>query len=323
MALLPRWKYVEQIRNLDTPNYCIERKISSRAGFEENASSAQITYIILSDDENLNLRKFTDDLLGYAKWNIQQSKLIRTLPDQHPVFRRMFCFKVDCDRWDDCVVNRTTHTYPAAKPKYWAVTAYYKVPDYDILPDTAIDYEYQRFTRMDEKDEVQFLTLPSSFTFVASGRVLAAPPGKLVCTSALTMELVRIPHVISHPTPWLNPFRKRVLQNIGKVNASEFLGNAPGTVLFLGCEPQKVTPDTSGRDLIKFYFNVKFKFAIKDDGDTTYGERAGWNYILDTSGWDLVTTDGFYDPPGGSTTTRIYFSNGNFNSLFLADDGGV
>lgn len=321
MALSPEWTQVNSAgTTMGAGLVYVEDKESKASGFEEDAASTERVFIVRPGQNNAVLTKFVDDLLGYSAWDPGTGdppiKLKRVLPDRHPRWRNWYCTKARVEGFG--VAGKSADAHPAAVHDRARVFAYYEPVKYFVASDDRVTHESQRFCRFTYQDNVEFLTLSGRMRFVtpippeAAGRILDHPPGKLHITRLLSVEWLKVPGYVGNP--FRNPVEAYHLENVGKVNGSEWLGHPRGTVLYLGAEPRMVTPATAED---RWLWNIKFNFAIKFHGERTIGApppiSVGHNFLWDIAAnrWDLVTHD------GTPTGYRIYLEEGEFGNLFL------
>ncbi|MGL6193962.1 MAG: hypothetical protein ACRC2T_03980 [Thermoguttaceae bacterium] len=112
-------------------------------------------------------------------------------------------------------------------------------------------------------------------------------------------------HQVSSP-PWL-----KISELQGKVNDSEFLGCAPGTLLFDGAESYKLfrKDSTITDEPSAFTWQIMYNFrekAVKADGNVY-----GWNsfYRASPPGWVKLLHD-----------QKLVYDSGNFNLLFISEN---
>lgn len=258
----------------------------------------------------------------------------QTLPDIHPKWSigrygtsppttGLYC--------QDCKVegrgvywsNGTTATTQDPKAGYSIrfnaarVVATYRGVKYDILPDSAVTSELQRFCERRYTFNHQYATYQGNMRFCSTNNGLAAPPGKIVGQMEKTIIWHKVP---SNPAdPYNVPTYTTVKSALGCLNSVAFDGDVAGAVLFLGIDPEKTVPDMNTGSV---YWTVAYKFAVMNNGAAIAGDTvdacAGWNYILngynDTPVWDLVTGG---KPNAGTVNGYRIYQHYDLNNLFL------
>lgn len=125
------------------------------------------------------------------------------------------------------------------------------------------------------------------------------PAGWTWADSALPVfaeaELVHVVPMTDHILTWLqvrNPPWETIRALQGKVNAAEFLGCAPRTLLFLGASANKVY--RAGLDEAPSEFCWSLRYVFRERAIKHAGQVYGWNHAWrDTpAGWAEVTAGG-------------------------------
>lgn len=191
------------------------------------------------------------------------------------------------------------------------VRATYKSVDYDVLPDSAITNENQRFVNRTYTYNHQYTVVDGPMYFyTAPSRLTGQRCGKMVGQIEKTMTWYQVP---ASPLDVYNcPTYAAIQTLLGTVNSVTFDGDAPGTVLFLGVDPHKTKPNLINGQV---FWDISYKFGVMNNGAGITGETAGWNYLWNGNPqgggmWDLVT-----NVAGDSTKQRIY-NSGDHNLLF-------
>jgi hypothetical protein len=257
-------------------------------------------------------------LLGYSYIN-NSNGISRVLPDEHPELDLFYAYKASADGKG---VLGDTDSDSISWTVAYVNTDYAPVP-YNVLEDSAINSEEDRYVERQMTISANFLTLQGTMKFVtdSSHSVIQNPPNKFTCALNLQYTWHWVPADMSGTnTAFIPPIIGQVNACLGQVNSLVFdpdCLNAPvGTVLFLGMEPKLITPklssiETSGQ----YYWEIVYHFLYMNNGTAADGNTAGHNYIYHvTSGvWDLVTTDG---TSGGNTI----YQKTDLNQLFVLDD---
>jgi len=109
------------------------------------------------------------------------------------------------------------------------------------------------------------------------------------------VEAVRLP-ITEHRLTWrrvVRPPWTAIRQARGTVNAGEFLGAAPGALLFDGAEANPEFLRISESDEAEFAWRIEYVFLEKTAGLLIPGAAAGWNHQYrcdppESAGWDRL-----------------------------------
>ncbi len=194
------------------------------------------------------------------------------------------------------------------------ITCEYRPVDFAVLDNSLISSspggELARFCTRKYAFAADYLTLEGAMKYVTrpDHTALQVPPAKITGNITKTITWHEVPAKIA------NPFTPQNIANIttclGKVNTETFDGNLPGTVLFVGVDPQMVTPKLS---TTQYTWEISLSFLVRDNGlCAATGEEAGHQYRYDTPNqrWDLITSDGTLGGP------RVY-ETADLNNIFV------
>lgn len=281
---------------------------------------------------------FIDALLGSARLdmsNVNDIKVNRFLPDEHPYFPSYFVSEVS---YEPLGVSSRHPLAPTAQYPLAKVTATYGHFDFKVrLDDSSQTNELYRFVSRKATFTSELFTVQGQMKFVTSGNILNIPPTKLIGATELQYTWHQVPTkpvpappvtptAAQKDNPYTNPCAALIKDRAGKINVNCFDNRyRPYTVMFLGAEDQQLPPRPGD---IQRYFNITYKFLIRDNGNTdvpaTYdqcvtpdpneaaGHQAAWDQP--NNKWDIVTST------GASTGARLY-QTADLNELFTIDDG--
>lgn len=250
-----------------------ELKDSGRAQFSSNNSNAERNFIIDYDQVD----DFVRDLLGWAKWT--GTALQRVLPDRHPFFINQYATSASVELTGQPDFDDVENFI---KKDFWIVRATYEPVLYYVKADNQVTAESQRFCSKKYQTQTQLLTSSSGFKFEGSGKSLAQQPAIKVNNLQLQLTWHLVPS--KDGDPFSIPVEDKILALQAKVNSVTFLGYEPGTVLFLGCDPQASkpkVPNPTGDTTGLYSWDITFVFGIRNEGVSIYGERIGWQYSFD------------------------------------------
>lgn len=262
--------------------------------YGDNASATRVFFVDWDQRQ-----PFVDALLGWAYRSYPG--VARILADEHPELGHFFAVNAKVKPKGQSSVDGVKSNWTIAQ-----VMAEYKPVDYAVLRDNEVSSEMDRYTSRRYGMTADYLTLNSAMKFVTSGRVLSAAPGIVVPSEEIKYIWRQVPADVAEP--FLIPTRTQIATCQGKTNSSVFDGYAAGTLLFSHVEASMTMPRLEDGF---YYWEIIYTMIHRDNGAGIGGERAGVNYIFDTSNnrWDLATHDG---TAGG---VRIY-QNSDLNALF-------
>ncbi|WP_020469322.1 hypothetical protein [Zavarzinella formosa] len=310
---LENWTYVPvgvSTEDLGAYQY-LEGKETGRESYSSGGSQCTRVFLVAWDQRG----RFIDDLLGYSYID-GSGRICRVLPDSHPEISNQYATDCSVEGIGQLGIARTGTAFGS-----WTtavITANYKPRPYAIDSDSDVSYysvvgdhpELHRYLTRNSTFSVEMLTVQGAMKFVTSQRAIPNPPGKAIGTIGLQYVWNEVPAISFNP--FVIPNLSAIKACFGKVNNTVFDGGGgnypPGTVLFLGVDPQQIMPRLNGDN---YYWTITFSFLYRDNGFVeSLGENAGHNYLFEpTTGWDLVTTD------GTSGANRIYQS-ADLNTLF-------
>jgi hypothetical protein len=244
-------------------------------------------------------------LMGFSRINDtdpQHWTIDRYLPDVHPEQPVLICTEVKGKgigtAGSKTVGGRKVNIFLKAR-----LTCTYTFPDYDVLENSEITTEFDRFRTFEAKPSAEYLSPPvgSGFLTWAEGDNFGdAFPGNVGFIYGTTTLFYRWLQV-----PFAGLPEVTIQDTIGRVNADTFAGNDPGTLLLLGWDPKRTNSPHGLRT-----WNV---------GLTMVRNMRGWNnfYNFQTQKWEQATTDGLYYSPGDNVPDGKYlYDERNFADLF-------
>lgn len=262
---------------------------------------------------------FLDDLLGYAHLvppvtssaspsgcavpaPFEAYTLSRTLPDQHPLILPFYAAEATVE---GMVIDGEINAIGFINYKVAKITAVYKAPPFDILVDQQITTEMDRYLTRQAGTSVEVLNVGVGvpFFWVGTKDLVPGTNNKLLYNT----ELHYIWHEVPAPLdkPFVVPTLPIILQTLGKINCVAFDGYPEGTVLFAGYDPILNTPKLSAENSVvpQYTWTINYKFKVKDQGLTSLGLHAGWNFSYDARRgvWDQQTSG----PDAGKPTCGI------------------
>jgi uncharacterized protein Usg len=277
---------------------------TAKETFSESSSSSVKKYIV---DWNQRAA-FLDDLLGYAY--TQSGKLYRVLPDQHPDLYNFYALEASIDPEGAPSVSGRKSSWKRA-----LITVTYRPVNWDVKSDEQVTTELDRYVQKEYSEAADMLTLQSYFKFCQRDAILQSQPGMIQPFLECTYTWKQVP--ANNSSPYKIPNESTVRDLIGTVNNATFDGRAKGTVLFAGVEPKPITPKLSSATSKWLYWDIAYKFIIRDNGPVTISsttEQAGHNYIFDSAygRYDLVTAG----TNAGLTTGQRIYEYSDFSQLF-------
>ena len=295
---LDTWVLVDSgtpTENMVTGQYK-EYRESGKENYSTGNSGAVRVFLVAWDVR----ADFLDDCLGYSYLD-GELEIHRILPDPHPEIENFYASEASVEGLGVLGTSEAgSIQWTTAK-----ITVPYRPLPYAVETDADTDTELDRYVQRMYAFNADYLTINGVMKFATSGKVLSNPPGRITGTQELTYLWHEVPG--KSDDPFSPPNIDTVDSCYGKVNSSSFDDYPAGTMLFLGCDPQMVTPRLASDN---FYWNISLKFLHRDNGIGADGGQAGHNYIYDVANarWDKLVDN--------ATGTHTIYETADLNTLF-------
>lgn len=284
------------------------------------AAGGENSLVRVCEVEYANEIAFLRDMLGTA--TAAGGAISRQLPEVHPRFPRLYATRADFRRGEG-VFSFDADEPPVNPGKFETsvIAITYSAADFDLKEDgVATDVsvpELSRYVRRERGFQVESLPLSRArFHFVDGNTPPAIIPEhspKLFPSQELIYTWVKVP-IPPGTLPGALPgtLESKISNYLGRVNSGTFdhARYFAETIMFVGCEPTRYW-DFEGKEFV----DLKYRFVLRDYGDTGGGVHAGHNHLWNQNAgggagaFQLVTTDG----TGGGT--KIH-SSADLGQLF-------
>ena len=290
-----------------------------------------------------DMPQIIQNLVGYARSGGSGNNIIRTLPKQHPLFWNSWCSAVSSLEGIGTTGKDSTYDDVAG----WQEVKFgvqYESPIYNILPDAAIDQEWQRFCTPAIESKSQFLQQqdgslwwpPGTPGYPASGQAIQGNVGRAIITTVtqLRMTWIGVPDIGLFGAGGFSGSgagsSSNILNTIGQVNDATFMGYPAGTLLLDSWNPilhaypvdPLVLGYVSNIGVVPIAWDVTLTFLYFDpqNANGTYGDTSG-GVTNGVRGHNLVPhpTNGFWYAAilnGSQTSPKYRYNFVDYDSLF-------
>ena len=272
--------------------------------------------------------QFLDDLLGNAiisSGSPVGSCLTRTIPDEHPYLLEFYAVNANVEGKSiyGTVGSEDGDNFEYIKYKFAQVTVSYQRLPFDVLSDADTEAKgdptkpglelFRNVIRTGgyAAEFIQIANQGSAYRWksrLVGNNTMNYPPNKNSGLGELNYTWIQVP--ATQVDPWHIPTYKTIQTCVGKVNSLPFDEYTEGTVLFLGADWKLTTPriqiggnpmvttQLSGANTIKQqYYDISYKFAVRNNGSTWPSSGGPWPFGDFPSGNAIVADHNFiYDP---------------------------